>query len=527
MQPTTPLLAAGLSDTGRQRQENEDRIHVDPVRGVFIVADGLGGHAAGEKAAETAVEMILTRLSRKVGAPEDRMREAIAVANNEILKLANGRADWQGMASVVTVALVEDGVVTVGHVGDSRLYLLTPGAIRKKTHDHSPVGELEDAGQLTETAAMAHPRRNEVFRDLGSQQHGPDDDEFIEIIRFPFSPNMAMLLCSDGLSDQIPAERIRRSVETHAGNPQQAVRELVRMANEAGGKDNVSIVLVEGAEYRVAPPAPAPELAPRAPLAAPARKSRPALMLVLGALLCLALFAAVRPYIRESGDGLKLEFGTVRGPAVWKVTPDGPLTLAAALAQAREGDSIVAGPGVYRDKVRLATGVALINEPRRTATLEGGEVSADNVRRSRLVGFKISGPATVGLRLMNSEVEVTDVQVTGMLEAGILVEGDAPSLIRASTIAGNPGSGVVVRGAAAPAITNNVIVGNGKTPGALRPGLHIAGTAEPVITGNVIADSGVEQIWASPLFNADSLTASNFLAPGAKERKALVKVVTR
>jgi PPM family protein phosphatase len=523
MKTRTDLFSAGLSDTGLARRENEDRIHVDAGGGLFIVADGLGGHAAGDKAAETAVDMIVARLKRKVGSVEERIREAIAVANNEILKLAREHPDWNGMASVVTVAVVEDGTVTVGHVGDSRLYVLQTGAIRKVTHDHSPVGELEDAGKLSEAEAMAHPRRNEVFRDLGSEPHGPDDDEFIEVLRFPFHPDMALLLCSDGLSDQVTSDQIRRTVENHAGNPRRAVRELVQAANGAGGKDNVSVVLVEGPEYRSPQPA-----AVSAVASAPNPRWRlPVVALLLGMAVTILLLAAFRPYLVDSGNGLKLGFGVVRPPVTWKVGPGGPVTIEEALARTQPGDTVVVGPGTYREKVRLRPGVSLINEPRRTAVIEGQEVTADTVRQSRLAGFKIAGPGLVGLRIVNSEVDVTDVQITGMSESAIVVEGDSPSLIRACTIAENGGTGIVVRGAATPAVTNNVVIGNGKTPGALRPGIHVAGTAEPVIAGNVVADSGVEQIWASPLFNADSLAANNFLAPGTKDRKGLVKVVTR
>ena len=519
MKTRTDLLSAGLSDTGIARRENEDRIHVDAEQGLFIVADGLGGHAAGEKAAETAVDMIVARLKRKVGSVEDRIREAIAVANNEILKLAAEHSDWKGMASVVTVAVIEDGTVTVGHVGDSRLYVLEPGDIRKVTHDHSPVGELEDSKKLNEAEAMAHPRRNEVFRDLGSEPHGPDDDEFIEVLRFPFHPDMAFLICSDGLSDQVTSEQIRRTAEAHAGNPKRAVRELVQAANSAGGKDNVSVVLVEGPEYRAPQPA---------AVSVPASNWRlPAVACLLGIALTILLFAVLRPYLVDSGSGLKLGFGTVRPPMTWKVGSGGMVTIEEALARTQPGDTVVVGPGTYREKVRLRPGVSLINEPRRTAVIEGQEVTADTVRESRLAGFKITGPGVVGLRIVNSQIEATDVQITGMSESAIVVEGDSPSLIRACTIAANGGTGIVVRGAATPAITNNVVIGNGKTPGALRPGIHVAGTAEPVIAGNVVADSGVEQIWASPLFNAESLAANNFLAPGAKDRKGLVKVVTR
>ena len=107
----------------------------------------------------------------------------------------------------------------IGHVGDSRIYLIRRGEIRKVTRDHSPVGEREDAGEIGEAEAMRHPRRNEVFRDVGSEEHAPDDPNFIDIERLPFDAESALLLCSDGLSDQVPAAEIQRAVERHAGDP--------------------------------------------------------------------------------------------------------------------------------------------------------------------------------------------------------------------------------------------------------------------------------------------------------------------
>jgi parallel beta-helix repeat protein len=469
--------------------------------------------------------MIAARFKRKTGRAEERMREAIAVANNEILRLAAEHADWNGMASVVTAVLIEDGTVTVGHVGDSRLYLLEPGSIRKLTHDHSPVGELEDSRQITEAVAMAHPRRNEVFRDLGSEPHAPDDDEFIEVLRFPFRSNQALLICSDGLSDQVPSDYVRQIVELNGREPQRAVRELVHSANDAGGKDNVSVVLIEGPDYGVGrdeePDGPEPPSKPR--------RAWPVLAFVAGFIAALAIFALLRPYIVDSGDGWKFGYGTVRPPVTWKVAPGMGLTISQALAQAKPGDTVLVEPGTYREALKLRSGIAVVSAQRRAAVLEGGDVVvlADGVQHARLAGFRIEGPAAVGIRILNSSIEVTDVGISGMRETAIAVEGESPSLIRANTIAENGGTGILVRGPARPAITNNVISGNGRTPGALRPGLHIAGSAEPVIAGNVIADSGVEQVWASPLFNVETLAASNFLAPGGRDHKNPIKVVTR
>src|SRR5215210_1199935 len=143
MLATGNLISAALSDTGGARDHNEDRVLCDPDRGIFAVVDGMGGHAAGETAAETAVNVLRSRLERATGTAEERLREAIALANNAIYTLAAGAPQFQGMACVLTAALTLDGEVVIGHVGDSRAYLLTPGCIRKLTRDHSPVGERE------------------------------------------------------------------------------------------------------------------------------------------------------------------------------------------------------------------------------------------------------------------------------------------------------------------------------------------------------------------------------------------------
>ncbi len=516
------LYCAGLSDTGRIRRQNEDRILVDAEHGLFIVADGLGGHAAGERAAETAIQMIVARLQRQTGTTEERIREAIAVANNEIHTLAAQNPEWKGMASVVTLALVEDDQVKVGHVGDSRLYLLEPGSIRKITHDHSPVGELEDSGKLSEADAMAHPRRNEVFRDLGTEQHSPDDADFVEIVQFRMRPDAALLLCSDGLSDQVASGQIRRIVEMHPLRPDAAAAALVKAANDAGGKDNVSIVLVEGPEYAVASPLPVTTTPPprRMPLIVP---------FLVGLLVAALLFLLIRPYFYDTGTSLELRHGIVRGPLVWRVGPDGHATISEALALAAEGDTVVVAPGVYRESVHLKPEVALLSARRHGATIEYPDtaVTADNIERARFSGFRIDGEGKTGIRINNSSVEVTDVEITGMTDAAIEIAANSRPVILASTIVNNPGTGILIHGAARPVISNNTIAENGRRKDAIRPGVHVMGSAQPLLTGNVIRDNGTEQVWVSPLFSDPNLLGTNVIAPGVRDPKRQIKVVTR
>jgi serine/threonine protein phosphatase PrpC len=245
------LSSGAATDTGLLRDRNEDRYFLDPGRGVFLVVDGVGGQAAGELAAQTAVEAIRESLSAPGAAPvEDRIRAAIAHANNRIFDLAQRSTGLAGMACVLTLAVVEDGRITIGHVGDSRLYLIWKGALRKLTCDHSPVGEGEDSGELTEAEAMLHPRRNEVFRDVGSRLREPADREFIEIRECRFRPDAAILLCSDGLTDQLTSAQMRDIVERYDGDAARTAADLVEAANQAGGKDNTTVLFVAGPEFR-------------------------------------------------------------------------------------------------------------------------------------------------------------------------------------------------------------------------------------------------------------------------------------
>ena len=239
------LRAGVASDPGLVRHNNEDRVYADETAGIFLVVDGMGGRAAGEMAAQTAINVI----SRYLYDIEGDVSGAVTAANNEIYRLAQRQSEWQGMACVLTLVVASEDRITVGHVGDSRLYLIWNGNIRKLTSDHSLVGELEDQGKLTETEAMAHPKRNEVFRDVGSRLRDAGDAEFMEIKSFLFRPGAALLLCTDGLSDMLTSAEINAIVQQYSGNPSAVAEELVSAANRTGGKDNVSVIFVVGPEY--------------------------------------------------------------------------------------------------------------------------------------------------------------------------------------------------------------------------------------------------------------------------------------
>ncbi|HET8549197.1 MAG TPA: protein phosphatase 2C domain-containing protein [Bryobacteraceae bacterium] len=241
-------MTGTATDPGR-RLINEDRVYVDAEAGVFLVVDGLGGHAAGERAAQTAVEVIARELRSHNGSPEQRIRHSIAAANNEIYRLSQQEPECNGMGCVLTLAVLGEHTVTVGHVGDSRMYLIWNGAVRKLTSDHSPVGEREDQGEVTEAQAMLDPRRNEIFRDVGSQPHDPDDKDFVEVKALPFQSSAALLMCTDGLSDALASADIAAIVETYDGDPDRVARALVNEAKARGSADNVSVIFVPGPEF--------------------------------------------------------------------------------------------------------------------------------------------------------------------------------------------------------------------------------------------------------------------------------------
>jgi serine/threonine protein phosphatase PrpC len=488
----TNVRCAGASDPGRVRSNNEDAFHIDVERGIFLVVDGIGGQAAGEKAAEIAVQRVRARLERQTGTVEQRVREAITMANNEILRTARANPEFEGMACVLTLAVLENGSAVVGHVGDSRLYQVRHGEIRKITHDHSPVGEREDNRELTEMDAMHHPRRNEVFRDVGSEEHTPADADFIELTTLPFDSESALLLCSDGLSDQIPSPQIRAAVERNAGNPEVAVRELIEAANRAGGKDNVTVLIVEGEQF-TAPPPPVPETPP-SPWVSRA-------LLFLGGFLVAAALGWLTRTMWQPAP-------VVIGPRVIVATS----TIAAAMAEARAGDTVEVPGGEYREQVRLKDGVTLRarvpREPKlRAAPMSSGPaVIAEGVNGARFSGFRILAdpemPLSTGILLRDSVVEIDDVEVKGA-GVGIEIRGSASPALRANAIRDCLAEGVLILAPAAPWLSHNLIQANKGAGVAARDG------AKPSLLANTF-DRNVLEPPAT-----DAVKELNFFLPPA------------
>jgi serine/threonine protein phosphatase PrpC len=481
------LRFAAATDPGKRRKNNEDRYYVDPERGIYVVIDGVGGHAAGETAASVAADVIRERMERETGSPEQRIREAITLANNEILRLSRIRPEWTGMACVLTLALVEDDIVTIGHVGDSRLYLLRPGEIKKITHDHSPVGEREDRGELSEAEAMRHSRRNEIFRDVGSSERNPDDPGFIEMETFPMPPDGVLLLCSDGLTDLITSAELRAGIERYAPDFDAATRALIDAANEAGGKDNITIVIVAGSGYGEDPVRSRTRTTKRTIIV-----PRTAFYLLGGLLLGLLMGVAI-PIVWNRVE-------PTTGPRTFVVGTGG---ISAALAQAHSGDTVVVPQGKYRERLELREGVSVRAQLPGTVTLtspDGGPaVVARHIVAGSLDDLWIQGdadaPLSVGIELSDSSVSVSHVKVSGA-GTGIEVRGTSSPVISASQITNNAGPGILVQAPAAPRIDGNLIAANGNAkPGIAKPGVEVLDGAHPVLKNNGIVDNGAEPIW--------------------------------
>ena len=524
------VRAAGNTDPGLLREVNEDRFHLDLARGLFMVVDGVGGQAAGGKAADTAVSLLRTRLERETGPVPDRLREAITLANNEIHRLAAQRPEWTGMACVLTVAVVEDERVTIAHVGDTRLYKLRGDRLEKVTHDHSPVGEREDAGEISELEAMNHPRRNEVYRDVGSEPHQPRDPEFVDVRAIPFETDAALLLCSDGLTDVVDSSTIQRVVTQWAGHPQQVADALIEAANAAGGKDNVTVVYVEGELFAATGaglPGSDQEITRRHAPAGREAARRPAQrqedhgqtrQRIVRSLLVLLLTLVILLVLYQSPPDLPVG-GTPATPdgAVdpWRVTVTPSQSIADAMQAARPGTTVVVAPGQYREMVILKSHVRLVSQVRHGAVLRlpgsapeaAAAIVATDVQEAAVDGFRIVGDAATPLGtavLMNgSSVSLSELSITGATRAAIDVGRRSQAAITASDIQENAGAAVAVRSGGEAMLSHNVFSRNGAAGGS-RP-FVVEGGSTAQFMANVFQGIGPDAVLTND--NPDARTA--------------------
>jgi protein phosphatase len=246
------LRVVGLTDVGKVREHNEDTIAVDADIGLLVLADGMGGYNAGEVASgmavKTIVELVQTQVEREDQNLTDRedgysrssliLRDAITRANKLIYQAARTQPNCQGMGTTVVAALFFDNHVTIAHVGDSRLYRQRGDKLERLTKDHSLLQELVLRGFYSPEEANRAANKNYVTRALGVE---PTVD--VEIQEIPVAKGEVYILCSDGLSDMVEDEDIHLTLTTFSANLDTVAKQLIQLANDNGGRDNVSVVM--------------------------------------------------------------------------------------------------------------------------------------------------------------------------------------------------------------------------------------------------------------------------------------------
>ena len=227
---------ASITDPGRKRRHNEDAFVLEPP--LFAIADGMGGAQAGEVASRLAAAAL--KESGADAGGEQRIADLIQEANRRVYDRSSTDPNTSGMGTTITVALVEDGRVAFGHVGDSRAYLIRDGGMEQITEDHSLVNELMKSGKLTAEEAESHPQKSVITRALGT-----DPDVDVDTFTIDAVTGDVFLLCSDGLTDMVDEEIILELVERNRGDIDAMLKALVREANRGGGEDNITVVAFE------------------------------------------------------------------------------------------------------------------------------------------------------------------------------------------------------------------------------------------------------------------------------------------
>ena len=249
------ISVEAMTDVGRTRKGNEDAHAVKHELNLYVVADGMGGHAAGEVASKIAVESIEEFITLTSGNEEitwpfgldetisydgNRLKTAIRHANGKVLEATRETAELEGMATTVAAILVDGDVANLAHVGDSRIYRWNEGEMTLLTSDHSWVNEQIQTGVISPDQARSHPLRNVVTRALGGRA-----DLLVDVQALTMIPGDVLLICSDGLTTMIPDDDISAILGRADGDITRAARELVDEANDRGGEDNITVVLLK------------------------------------------------------------------------------------------------------------------------------------------------------------------------------------------------------------------------------------------------------------------------------------------
>ena len=347
---------------------------------------------------------------------------------------------------------------------------------------------------------MKHPRRSEVFRDVGSAFHEPDDPDFIELIEAAFEPDAAFLLCSDGLSDMVPSAVIERIVRAHAGDPDRIVKTLIDEANHAGGKDNVTVVYAEGPEFAAA--------SATSNLTTHPRGATTSLLATRVAWLSIGVVAGLLGGLLLS-DWVSLDsIIHLRGPRTLVVGPPAVgqyRTIAAAVAASRSGDVISLEPGEYPERVVLKDGVDLVARLSGTATVvaPSGDLGWTTITVNGRLGNRISGlrllgrrdaPLAVALQLSGRDVVVDDVTIEGDVLVGVEVAAAGTITVHSSRFADVQGVPIRLGPGAQPSIRHNVFLRKGAADSDVA--IDVADSAAPELIANLFVGYPNAVRWA-------------------------------
>lgn len=241
------VVAAGLSHRGRVRDHNEDALALLPEQGLFIVADGMGGHQAGETASKAVVTVLpkMIEQQRAAAAKGDlpslsrTLRDAIAELSRLLRQQSAEQTGLAGMGSTVVLACIRGDAAVIAHMGDSRAYLLRRGKLKQLTDDHSLVGILLRQGEITPAEARVHPARSRISRYVGMQGDAQPEARTLKLLR-----GDRLLLCTDGLTGMVEDEAIA-SILTAESDPEAACAALIDAANKSGGNDNITAIILD------------------------------------------------------------------------------------------------------------------------------------------------------------------------------------------------------------------------------------------------------------------------------------------
>jgi protein phosphatase len=252
------LEAYGQTDVGRRRKLNEDAFLANSEANLYAVCDGMGGHNAGEVASKMAIETLAAFIEKSHKEKEitwpygldvnlsydgNRLKTAIKLANKKVFRAADNREDYTGMGTTAVAALVTGNAMTIGSAGDSRCYLLREGQLTQLTRDDSWVSAALGEGILNAAEIEKHPLRNVITKAVGAK-----DNIELDVVEHTFLPGDVAFLCSDGLHSMLSDEKILEALTPFAPTLAEAAAKLIAAANEAGGKDNVSVVLLRYTE---------------------------------------------------------------------------------------------------------------------------------------------------------------------------------------------------------------------------------------------------------------------------------------